>query len=807
MASLRGMLRFHDPFVPAISATLGLAAGRSGGGVSPNSSATVPQGSARAERKCAKRVELENLPALPGEDEAGSMVSSAESESEKGVSAESERPSLLSRWLRAESSGILLGAFWLALKLAAQVVVILMCHGVLLGLELCTRSVRDIEASVLLFSPLPAGFETESDFAISYYAQSGAPSAAESSGRVVDKTLVYHACAAEASLVEGLSNSGEDSGGLSAHFRTLGTAPVLVGSMFVFLAVATLANTWHDVVMQRVGQRLKARTTMVVFEKVLTSAQGFDTGMALNLISSDSQRWIEAGPFAHYVWGGGVLFLLTGWFLYRLVGVHCLWTLIGIGLVIPSTFHVAHMVTKLRSKRVAIADKRMQFCTELLTGIRIVKYFVWEESYIAKILQLRDEELHLAFWQLQSAHTNSYKAVMLAAVGPFISLSLYASEHGGEIESSRAFGVLLMVSLCRMPFFQLGNATAMVAQCRDVAKRVEVFLAAEDFAAVPINGPVHGAVDAAGGPVDAAGGPVDGGLSPAATGGSGNGVRSLADVDVQLSSAAARPAAVQGETGRPVFSIRGADIGWWGGGVDGDGSGGSVDVGESGGEEVSVRGSADNVVLRNVWLDFRRNQIVFLTGRLGSGKTTLLCSLLGEAKARPRGAMQVSAVENRGAGGEDRRPGRRPTISYVSQSAWIRSASLRDNILFFREFCAVKYERAIRIACLASDLDQLKELGGDRTEIGERGVTLSGGQKMRLALARAVYDFEETDVFLFDDIFAALDPRTGRKVAHRLLELHQPHQLFVFTTNKKVDFAASTDPKKVTILKITPQQE
>jgi ATP-binding cassette subfamily C (CFTR/MRP) protein 1 len=95
----------------------------------------------------------------------------------------------------------------------------------------------------------------------------------------------------------------------------------------------------------------------------------------------------------------------------------------------------------------------------------------------------------------------------------------------------------------------------------------------------------------------------------------------------------------------------------------------------------------------------------------------------------------------------------RGSIAYVAQNAWIMNASVKNNILFGHHFDPEFYERTIKACALVEDLAVLPD--GDRTEVGEKGISLSGGQKARLQLARAVY--ARADVYLLDDILSAVD--------------------------------------------------
>ncbi|MCO5558804.1 hypothetical protein L7F22_012391 [Adiantum nelumboides] len=143
--------------------------------------------------------------------------------------------------------------------------------------------------------------------------------------------------------------------------------------------------------------------------------------------------------------------------------------------------------------------------------------------------------------------------------------------------------------------------------------------------------------------------------------------------------------------------------------------------------------------LRALDVVIKRGEKVAVCGSVGAGKTSLLLALLGDM-ARLSGTVHICGK-----------------LAYVSQSAWIQSVSVRDNILFGKLMDEVRYKRVVRACALEEDMKSFSH--GDLTEIGERGTNLSGGQKQRIQLARAVYN--DADVYLLDDPFSAVDAHTS----------------------------------------------
>ncbi|KAL6712781.1 ATP-binding cassette glutathione S-conjugate transporter ycf1 [Lecanora helva] len=136
----------------------------------------------------------------------------------------------------------------------------------------------------------------------------------------------------------------------------------------------------------------------------------------------------------------------------------------------------------------------------------------------------------------------------------------------------------------------------------------------------------------------------------------------------------------------------------------------------------------------------RKRDLNCIVGRVGSGKSSLLQAILGDIW-KIHGHVVVHG-----------------SIAYVAQSPWVMNASVKENITFGHRWDPHFYERTLHACALTDDLKTLPD--GDQTEVGERGISLSGGQKARLTLARAVY--ARADVYLLDDCLSAVDQHVGR---------------------------------------------
>ncbi|EEY64550.1 ATP-binding Cassette (ABC) Superfamily [Phytophthora infestans T30-4] len=170
-------------------------------------------------------------------------------------------------------------------------------------------------------------------------------------------------------------------------------------------------------------------------------------------------------------------------------------------------------------------------------------------------------------------------------------------------------------------------------------------------------------------------------------------------------------------------------------------------------------------LLRNVDLEVKMGEFVVVQGPVGCGKSFLCSALLGEMQKR-RGTVLVSG-----------------SVAYCSQQPWIQNMTVKDNILFGHPFERTKYEKVLDACALTRDLQSLP--AGDRTEIGERGVNLSGGQQARIALARACYS--DSSVYILDSPLSAVDAIVQNEIFEKcLLGLLREKTIILVTHNPEI---------------------
>ncbi|KAM8705385.1 hypothetical protein ACLKA7_009792 [Drosophila subpalustris] len=171
---------------------------------------------------------------------------------------------------------------------------------------------------------------------------------------------------------------------------------------------------------------------------------------------------------------------------------------------------------------------------------------------------------------------------------------------------------------------------------------------------------------------------------------------------------------------------------------------------------------ANEYTLDNINLKFKPRQLVAVIGPVGSGKSSLIQTILGELPPES-GTVKVNG-----------------SLSYASQEPWLFTGTVRQNILFGLPMDKSRYRQVVKKCALERDFELLPY--GDKTIVGERGASLSGGQKARISLARAVY--RKADIYLLDDPLSAVDTHVGRHLFDQCMRGYLRDNIVLLVTHQ-----------------------
>ncbi|KAJ3416858.1 hypothetical protein HDV05_008443 [Chytridiales sp. JEL 0842] len=506
------------------------------------------------------------------------------------------------------------------------------------------------------------------------------------------------------------------------------------GSKIAFLYAAlflilTMTSSFIVVnVMQKsisVGVAVKGLLSSVIYRKCLKlSGAGrakFSSGKILNLISTDLGRIEMACNQIHLIWTSPLWFIVTFALVIYIIGPS---GLAGIAIMLFSIPVQGYMIRKLMALRkttATIADERIKLTSEALTGIRVIKFFTWESSFSSRINGLRECELEKVKTAAYIRSTIQSFGFALPAIASAVTFLVYGATST-NLSPVTIFSTLALFNQLRQPVMWVPVMVATLGDAVIGFGRIEELLRApENELYAELNKDAEYGVE------------VKDGEFVWETIGEGEG----------------------GQEQTEPKSVK-----------DSDSVKKESDYIKSGhvAEEVTLC-SPQLSTLRHINLTAPKNGLTAIVGAVGSGKSSLLSSLTAELK-RIKGTVTFSG-----------------SVGYCPQQPWIINASLRDNILFGNEFNEKRYKAVLKAACLVPDLKVLPN--GDASEIGERGISISGGQKARISFARMMY--LNRDIALLDDPLSAVDANVGRKMFEegicgpllagktRLLVTHQLH--------------------------------
>lgn len=476
------------------------------------------------------------------------------------------------------------------------------------------------------------------------------------------------------------------------------------------------------------------------------SGEGWSNGRIINLMSTDTYRIDQASGMFHMIWASPISILLT--LVLLLVNITYS-ALAGFGLLIVAMPLLGRTIKSLFKKRKEInkvTDQRVGLTQEILQGVRFVKYFGWELSFLERLKDIRSREINKVQFLLNMRNgimAVSMSMPVFASMLSFITYNL--TDHA--LNPGRIFSSLALFNGLRLPLNLLPLVIGQVVDASASIGRIEEFLLAEEaqdeaawdyenadaivikdadftWERTPTQDPDKGP-----------GGPKSNKQLKA-----DDKAEKKATKEAKKATKKAEKEAEKRHSNSP------------------DGHDSSSTLVED--EDMHP------FEIKGLNLTVGRNELIAVIGTVGSGKSSFLAALAGDMR-RTTGQVTLGASR-----------------AFCPQYAWIQNATVKENIVFGKEYYQKWYDQVIDACALRPDLEMLPN--GDLTEIGERGITVSGGQKQRLNIARAIYF--NSDIVLMDDPLSAVDAHVGRHIMDeaicgllkdkcRVLATHQLHVL------------------------------
>ncbi|KAF9210521.1 Canalicular multispecific organic anion transporter 2 [Podila verticillata] len=513
----------------------------------------------------------------------------------------------------------------------------------------------------------------------------------------------------------------------SASYQTSNPSPVSLGIILAFgMFFASVANSFfmaqYFQATMNIGLEVRTALIAMIYRKSLklssAAKQKSTAGEISNHMSVDAERWLDAMPFMPMFISIPYELCICLWMLYQQIGWSVFVGLATIFALLPIQGVIGKLFTKAKSVKLEAMDERIRIMNEILSGIKIVKLYGWEDSFRDRVAIFRQRELA----KLKTiGRAFSFMSIMFSSMPLFVALvsfSVYATVGGpnftpGDMSPQRVFVSISLFSMLNHPIGMLSHIIALTISVRVASGRIQKFLLSEEI--------LQGATES---------------------------VRTLPE-----------------DPSVPLVEIKDAVFAWETEGPEAETEKERIarekqeDKKQKQLEKEALKAGKPiperpakveknyDPILTNVNLSIARGNLTAVVGRVGQGKTSLLSAIIGDMYKR-QGSVKVYG-----------------RMAYVAQQAWIINATLKENILFGNAFDQAKYDHIVMACGLLPDIDMLP--AGDLTEIGERGINLSGGQKQRVSLARAAY--EDADLYLLDDPLSAVDAHVDQHLWQHLI--------------------------------------
>uniref|UniRef100_A0A7S2SAV0 ATP-dependent transporter ycf16 n=1 Tax=Eucampia antarctica TaxID=49252 RepID=A0A7S2SAV0_9STRA len=534
-----------------------------------------------------------------------------------------------------------------------------------------------------------------------------------------------------------------EKGGTTENYDGYAHPWVEVAALGVIPFFISLLQTRSQTIFLHAATYLRTGISTMLYKKSLSiSPSGraaTSTGQVVNMMSTDTtqiQRFIQ---FLGMFLVAPVQIIISLVLIYQQVG-NATWVGVGFMVILaPVNIVVFSIVGKMRRRVLKYSDLRVKMMNEILNGIRIIKYYAWEKPSRNEIEKLREEELK-ALTTLAYVSGIGFSLILLSApiIQPILVFLTYIYVSDEPLSASRAFTTVALFNIMRFPFAFMPMGLLQYIQSKISVRRITRYLLLPELSEYVIASPHPSYVADPNSPEAQIGSITMRGCS-------------FSWVDQEAKIEPVQPKSKKSKKSRK------------GSGTLSNSSNHSYASSLSSKTSVNGEDVDDEVniaTLRNLTVTIKKGELVAVVGSVGSGKSSLLSAMLGEMEPLEQSKVYIPRES-----GSELDTG---FMSYCTQTPWIVNESLRGNIIFGREFRQERYDKIVEACALVEDFAILP--AGDMTEIGERGINLSGGQKARISLARALYMADKTTkAVLLDDPLSAVDAHVGEHLFQRAI--------------------------------------
>eukprot|EP00347_Sterkiella_histriomuscorum_P019725 403340529 len=511
----------------------------------------------------------------------------------------------------------------------------------------------------------------------------------------------------------------------------------LVSILVVTQGLQYIINDHIDYYQRLIGVRSTNALISMIYKKILKVSSAtnkkFSNGEIVNFIQVDAQKLNIISENLATVLKLPIILVTCIILLFYFIGVAFFAGVAVLIVAFVMNLLVSRYAAKIQTSYMKYQDQRVNLTTECLNNIKMLKLYSWQEPFEKMISEKRQLELDTLWRRFRFGMVNTTSLYFFPSILGSVVFSTYIG-MGNTLELSVAYTITTIFNLIKQPLLWLPIFIGLVIEFTVSMKRIQDFLLCPE-----INKSVAKKIDFE----------EDDKYSITIKNGNFHwGLMNEKDKKEQIKHKNKGNKQVKSkvnlEEAKPLMI------------------------------EEEKRNVSQVLAIRNINLEFKHGEFICIIGDVGSGKSSLLSSIIGDLLYLDPSFLNqyrdaqlneelIEKIKQESAKFID--PRDTPIIlsedvAYVQQNPWIQNKTIRDNILFGLPFDQDRYEETIDICELARDLEILPS--ADMTEIGEKGINLSGGQKARVSLARAVYS--DKAIMLMDDPISALDANVKKKI-------------------------------------------